>query len=540
MGRKELSTELKNFEQIRNYIEELLGHRSIDERTKVETLLVFEALYNDMLRQGIPEDTVVHVWCIRLFGDLRIKIGFEGNMYVPASGISDETAADDRIITAFADKIESRYHGGHNNLILTAHRSSFKHAKLNLIALILAVIVYFLLAKLTRGSEQQDRIGDIIFYVEKLFTDAIISIGAPVTFFSLLRNLTGMFIAAEGNSRMRKIELNAILTSIVAVVMGIFMSVLLSLPYANIYLTVALAVGGEGPMDLDLSVKEKATHIIESLVHPSVFGSFESFSPFPLIFLAILTTYALCSSGSYYEGIRKVIDGFYVLFSKMLSAVMYTLPFFCFMAVLDVLYIEGFPIVMFLVGLIILVPVSLIAMGVFESARLMAAGVKLGAFVKKLVPLILENLKINSTIDAVPFNTRYCVTQFGIDRKLLDESLPALASVNLNGNCFIITFIAIMFVQFNDLSVTSWGDIAIIGIVVFFLSLGAPNQPGSILIGMLVILSYVQATWAISVAICCEALFGGYLSMTNAVGDIVTVMVTNEREIKEKEKKQRD
>ena len=58
-----------------------------------------------------------------------------------------------------------------------------------------------------------------------------------------------------------------------------------------------------------------------------------------------------------------MIDGFYVLFSKMLSAVMYTLPFFCFMAALDVMYIEGFPIVMFLVGLIILVPVSLIAMG---------------------------------------------------------------------------------------------------------------------------------------------------------------------------------
>ena len=62
MKKSELLTELKNFNQIRDHIEKLLSHRRINDRTRNETLLVFEALYNDMLAQGFPEDTMIQIW----------------------------------------------------------------------------------------------------------------------------------------------------------------------------------------------------------------------------------------------------------------------------------------------------------------------------------------------------------------------------------------------------------------------------------------------------------------------------------------------
>ena len=93
MKTKELKTELKNFTQIWDHIEELLTVRNIQERTRIETLMIFEALYNDMLAKGIPEDTVVKVWKIRVFGEVRIKIDFEGSLYVPISAEGDDFGA---------------------------------------------------------------------------------------------------------------------------------------------------------------------------------------------------------------------------------------------------------------------------------------------------------------------------------------------------------------------------------------------------------------------------------------------------------------
>lgn len=93
-----------------------------------------------------------------------------------------------------------------------------------------------------------------------------------------------------------------------------------------------------------------------------------------------------------------------------------------------------------------------------------------------------------------------------------------------------------MFILINSSNLTTF-DIAVIGVVIFFLSLGAPNQPGSTLIGMLVVISYMQAPDAISIAIFSEALFGGLLSMTNAAGDIVTVAIDQKRAEKHAEKK---
>ena len=195
---------------------------------------------------------------------------------------------------------------------------------------------------------------------------------------------------------------------------------------------------------------------------------------------------------------------------------------------LDVLLMSGMQASLFLFCLTVTMPLSMVAMALFYSLRLIRAGINPGPFAKKLFPLLKDNLVINSTIDAVPYNTRYYVTKYGLDRNRLDEALPALARVNLNGNCFIITLIAITYVMFNSVGI-QWFDVIVIGIIIFFLSLGAPNQPGSTLIGLLVIISYLQAPQVISLAIYSETLFGGILSMTNAAGDIVTVAVAEKR-----------
>ena len=145
--------------------------------------------------------------------------------------------------------------------------------------------------------------------------------------------------------------------------------------------------------------------------------------------------------------------------------------------------------------------------------------------VAKVMPqLLLENLKINSSIDATQFNIRYCTREFGVNRKCAEESLPVLAQLNLDGNCYMITLIAVMFMFTNSTSV-AWLELITIGVLVLFLSLGAPNQPGSILIGTLIIISFLGANELLPLAICSEVLFGAAQNITNVIGDIVALLI---------------
>ena len=525
MNKHELCTQLENFDVIHDHIIRLLKLTNIDEASRSETVLVFEALYNDMIARGIPKDTPITVWKSGYFGSVNIRIQFKGKLYVPSSGDDADISVEQRIMTAFGDRIEQRYHDGSNYLTLVAKRSSPMGARNIAITTALAVLAFLVITSIFDSSEQQKTIREGVFQLEMLFTKAMLSIGAPVTFFSLLRNLTNMYILREGDSLMRTIQVRALVSSAIAVVLSMGAAIAVQFPMRIIYFGGTVKLGDILPGTLDVNVDVTLREMFQSIVSPNIFEPFETFSPFPIIVIAILTSYALCSAGNYFEGIKKVVDGCYVLFSKMLTVVMYMLPFFFFTALLEGMLREGPGAVLYALGM----TVCMILLVLFYAVRLGIKGIRPLPFIKKMGPLIKENMIINSTIEAVPFNTRYCITKYGFDKKRAERVLPLLAQINLDGNCFIITLIAMM-LMYTTGSGISWLDVAMVGLVIFFMSLGAPNQPGSILIGLIVIFSYMNALDIIALAIYSEAIFGSLLSAANAAGDIVTVAIEEKHE----------
>ena len=112
MNKNELYTQLGNFDQIYEYIEDQLEQADIDETSKSETLQVFEALYNDMAAKGVPKDTRVIVWKAGHFGSVNISIRFKGQLYVPSSDEEEDITVEQMILSAYGDRIEQRYHAG--------------------------------------------------------------------------------------------------------------------------------------------------------------------------------------------------------------------------------------------------------------------------------------------------------------------------------------------------------------------------------------------------------------------------------------------
>jgi Na+/H+-dicarboxylate symporter len=181
---------------------------------------------------------------------------------------------------------------------------------------------------------------------------------------------------------------------------------------------------------------------------------------------------------------------------------------------------------MYVAELLVLALASLIVMLTYYIIRLLIRGVRPLPFLKKMIPLLRENARIASAFDAVPYNIRYCAKTYGFNRKRIEKSAPVLAQINLDGNCYLITVIAMLCIAMasTPLSIV---DTAAVGILVLLLSLGAPNQPGSCLVGLTIVMIFLQADDLTTIALIAEVFLGGVLNLVNLTGDVVT-MATEE------------
>lgn len=524
----EIPLTMNSFDNANTFIEEWLEQNHFSKEAIIETKLLFEALFGDITEQGFDQNTTLTIKAQRTFGEYNIKLGFEGKSYVPIEKNKNKISPELRIVQAYHDKIGYRYRSGYNSIRVVVKRNYRSSLLYCMIGIVLAILVYLLLNTMMSADEMIRIDKGYITPTINQFANAMLMVGAPVTFFSLVKNLTDIYIVSEKSSSDRKLQIKTIVTSLIAVLLAIGTSflIMILLSHRGGYLEGNNAFGGG----------MTATQFISSLLPSSIFEPFETYLPFPIIILALLTTYAFCSIGEYFDVMQKVVNVCLTFFSKMLNVVMFTLPFFCCLAILSSLLTDGFINLIVVVEFVGVVFLSLIVMAAFYLIRLLIGGVKIVPFIKKFPPLLWENYKINSAIDALPFNIRYCSRKYGFDRKRISAKLPILAQTNQDGNCYLIMLISMIFIYMLGIDVSLLQIIGI-AVLILFLSIGAPNQPGSILIGMLIITFYLQAKELVLVAIFAEVFFGALQNAINVVGDIVTVAIEEQKRQKTDYKK---
>ena len=512
----EITLKTENLEAAKSFIDAKLKRRGISQEIRAESLDVFDALFRHMTSQGYGEDTTVKVKTKNDSGEIHINLGFEGKRFIPVDEDAGPVSAEDTVLKEYEDLYDCSYQDGYNSIDIVVSRSFRKKLFLNFAGILTAVVIFISLSAVF-GPAQCAKLGkEIAFPLVKLFANAMLMIGAPVTFFSLLKNFTDIYIISEKNSASQRIQVKTIITSVIAIILAIAAGLVI----AEIIGGQLRQLGGAGvPLETPTS-KE----LIESLMPSSIFVPFETLSPFPLIFLTVIVVYAFCTVGKYFDKLKTAVDVCFTLFSKMLNVVMAAFPFFCVMALLCPLLEGGFDNLLNLVYIVALCTVSMVLMVAFYLIRLIAGGVKLGPFGKHLPAFLKESFNIGSVIDAVPYMIRFCVKNYGMERKRITDKFTILAQLNLDGNCYIIMLMGMMFV-FMMVDQVSWYHVISIGIIVLFLSLGAPNQPGSVLIGTLIIALFLKADALIPIALCLEVFFGWAQNLINAAGDIVTVAI---------------
>ena len=513
----EIPASVEYFEKIHSFIEKRLCRSNISKEIMSETFVVLEALFSSLLDQGFDQDTLLRVSVTKSFGEINIDLGFEGKPFAPVGGGGGGTSPEASILKAFEDEFSHSYWNGYNRIHIAVKRSFQTSLFLELGTILIAVLVYIPINACVSIKYQLIIADNIVFPLIKMFSNGMLMIGAPVTFFSLLKNYTDIYVISERNSAGRKLQIKTLITSVIAVILAIITGLIVALVMSEqlTALSEGTRIGGEAP---------SLAELIESLVPSSIFAPFATIMPVPLIVVAMIVTYAFCTVGKYFDQMKKAVDACYTLFSRMLQVVMSAFPLFCFLALLYPLLGEGYETLLMILAVVGMSAASLVVMAAFYLIRLLIGGVRLRPFLRHLPALLKENFKIGSAIDAVPFNIRYCARNYGMDRKRISDKFAVLAQLNLDGNCYLVMLVAMIFI-FMQGNQASWYHIAVIAILVVFLSFGAPNQPGSILIGTLIVALFLQGDVLIPTAVYLEAFFGGIQNLINVTGDVVTVAI---------------
>lgn len=505
---------VEDFEIAESFIDDLLDRSGVTKEAASQTMLVFEALFTELPEQGYDQNMLVTITGKRELGNLVIKLAFEGKPFMPPEKETD--SPEMLIIEAFEDKLDYSYSSGFNTIRITVKRSSRRLYLLNGISFLCALVVFVLIQLFTDAQWQQTFNTDYLFPIEKLYANAMLMVGAPVTFFSLFKNLTDADLVFERSHGATSLRIRTIVTSIVAIVLAFGVSLLISS---------LINSSQEGTSELSPQIIGwNFAEIVDLLISPNILEPFVATSPLPVVIIVTLCAFAMRSTVKYFDKLKNGIDAVYSLLCSMLRIVMTGLPIFSFVTFLAFLLEGGLELFFDIVIFFALIVVSWTFMVLTYAIRLRAHGIPVIAFAKKLPPLITENLKIGSVIDAVPFNVRYCSRHYGMNRNRIKNSLQITAQLNLDGNCYLIMLVSLLVISFANVGI-SWGEVVGIGVLVFFLSLGAPNQPGSILIGILIMLQFVDAFDMLGMAIVAEVFLGGIQNITNVIGDIVLAAI---------------
>ena len=178
----------EDFETAFSFVEELLTREDISDKVSSEALLVFEALFQKLLDSELDEDTTLDISGTKRLGDLSLKIGFEGKTFDLYT--DGEDSVENKILRAHDDKLDCSYRAGYNVISITVSRSHQKSLLACLIATLCAIVVYAILYFTLDGQQRIELLEGYVFPLERMYANAVLMVGTPMTFFSPVEGST--------------------------------------------------------------------------------------------------------------------------------------------------------------------------------------------------------------------------------------------------------------------------------------------------------------------------------------------------------------
>ena len=504
---------LDNFEEARQFIEKILKSEHVTYEVINENILVVEEVFVRIVKNTQIDDGTISISVVEKFGEITIFVKFAGERFSIDFNNGDIYDPGAIILSKFEDKIGLKYRKRDNTIRIVVRRRFDKIGRWSMIGIGMAIIVFSVFNVLLTKDQQYQMNVELIKPLEEMFASAILLIAAPVTFFSLVSNITNVAVLVDNRIQISGIVKKIAMTSITTIVLAVGYYLAIQ------FITIRLVKMNDNLPQSGISV-DAAKEMFFNMVPDNFFAAFNELLPFQIILLGILTSTGIISCNKHFGEIKMIFDALYALACRILGIIMLFLPMAAFLSFLDMLTFDGFTELYYCIGLIVVISVGMIIVVVIRLIYMKIKGVPAITVLKKCWPAIIENFRINSPIDAVPYNSRFCNKEFGVKMEKLDLEMPIFAQVSLGGNCFIISLVTLLIFEHAGIQLGIF-EIVVIMLVILGLSLGAPNQAGSVLVGLMIMAKFMQIDIAyMCTVIYCEVFFSRIVSVMNAMSDI--------------------
>ncbi len=515
----EVKASTGEFDTVRRHVEGRLALAGVSDGLIYENILVLEEVFVRVVESINDRNRRVTIATYKRFNEVLINIEYDGARFTLDFNDADGSDFGAAIINKFEDKISWQYRRKHNLITIQVENVSDSPFTRCILSMLLAVFAFLVMTAMLDEAQQQLLLIDYVYKIESMFGNAMIMISAPIIFLSFVSNMTDIRMYSTYTKGMSGLITKVVGTSAITLLLsGAYYFFATSLLSFNIMEGYEIYRSGSTESDNAMSA-------IMNMVPKDFISAFTDISPLPLLLIAVISATALTTMNKNFETMKAINDAFYSFFCKVLDIIMTFLPIAVFLATLDMLLTAGFRGFKYQLIFILVSYAGIAVMLLYYMLRLFIHGIEPLSFVRDILPAMKENFIINSTINSIPYNERFLSRTFKIRIGLLDEEMPVFSKINLEGNCFILFFsgLTIQSIIGKSMSVPQF---FIMALLVLVLSLGAPNHAGSIIIGLLIIFSYVGVSGAlISIPILCEAMLGKSITLINAFGNYVTVAI---------------
>ena len=528
----------QGFEMIRSFLEE----KGVRGKWKTRTLLIAEEIMMDLIQHTVEDSQlVISLKCF--LETITVEISAKGEEYqfserltavpgklwaVPNSYA--ESAIRDRILSSYMKNVKYRHKNGVNSICLTMNLPS-RSLILTTGALITAILAGIILSRTAPAQWTQVLNQELLVPVKTIFLNMLKMLAAPVVFFSIASSVSQMGSMSELGRVGSKVMGIYMLTTVLAVSIGIGVFYLIRPGSADMtgFVSAAPALPSQ---TFSTSIKD----IIVGSVPDSFLSPFLETNMLQLIFLSILCGLAVGNSGGYSKNLSTLFEALNELFMKITTLIMQGVHILVFCSILSLIITMGVSSLLLLLSMIGTFLLGLLCMLVVYCLLMLISGINPIRFLKSYAPFAWQIFPIASSNAAIPINLDYCKNTLQILPKLYRFSIPLGATMNMDGMCILLAIESLTLAKAFGVPV-SRGALLSLALSIIVMSIGAPGVPGAatIIMAMLMELLGVPVE-AVTLMIGIGPIVGMFVCTSNCMGDVVatSIVAKNERLISRK------
>lgn len=531
---------------ILDFIHEQLAALKIDSKESMKAELMAEESLVSLIEHGNFEySKKIQVRLRKFLGDVTINLSVPGNEFdflksrdsVFTTNFNDEEmsaselqAISNILLRSFEDKLKyrhrtSRHSTDYNTVQIVASRSKHKLLYQTSLAFILAIILGTLLNNFAPESLSAALNENLFAPIHEMFIHALMMIVAPVVFFSIVSCLAQLDSFTEMGKIGGKITAFYMLTTFVAIAIGIGVFSLL-----NFLIDSENAAASDGWTASAETAAISVKNIIVDIIPSNVLRPILEMKMIQIIFTALLFGAAIGMCGNYSDGIKKFFEAGNTFFLKITTIIIYFVPLGAFASITSFILETGAETLLSLAEMVAIFAAGILAMIIFYCVLILLIG-RLNPlkFLLKYFPTALDAFSLASSNAAIPANMEAC-EKFGISSKIYSLSIPLGATINMDGTCIYLAVFSLALAKLYGVEISS-ASIASIFFSIFILSIGTPGIPGAGLVCLSILLEQLKIpVGAVAVVMAIDPLLSMMRTMNNCMGDVTCSLIVAVRE----------